>query len=189
VSDPIDLPAPEHFTAGTVGPPGQRTFFLQAAGEGTLVTLRCEKQQVGALADYLSGMLADLPEPETGDVHEVELVEPIDPAFVIGSLAVAWDESADRFLLVVEELIPDEEATGTEEDDDEMALETDALEEFDSDRASVRLRLTREQVASFILTARGLLASGRPPCPICGFPMDPGGHVCPRANGHRRPTR
>jgi uncharacterized repeat protein (TIGR03847 family) len=191
VSDPIDLPAPEHFTAGTVGPPGQRTFFLQAAGEGTLVTLKCEKQQVGALADYLSGMLADLPEPEPSDVHEVELVEPIEPAFVIGSLAVAWDDSADRFLLVVEELTPDDEAAGPgeAEEEDETPFATDPLDELDSDRASVRLRLTREQVASFILTARGLLASGRPPCPICGFPMDPGGHTCPRANGQRRARR
>lgn len=179
MSDSIELPAPDHFTAGTVGPPGRRVFFLQARDDGVLVTLKCEKQQVGALAEYLSGMLADLPEPDGSGVHEMELVEPVEPSWAIGSLAVAWDDGADRFLLVVEELIPQDEDLQDEEE--EVATETD--------RSAVRLRLTREQVASFILTARGLLASGRPPCPICGFPIDPGGHACPRSNGHRRPTR
>ena len=112
---------------------------------------------------------------------EIGLVEPVEALWTVGSLAVAWDNGADRFLLVVEELVPD--------DDDAGGADAPADDAPDPDRSSVRLRLTREQVASFILTARGLLAAGRPPCPICGFPMDPGGHACPRSNGHRRPTR
>jgi uncharacterized repeat protein (TIGR03847 family) len=174
VSDSFELPEPTHFTAGTVGPPGQRVFFLQARDEGVLVTLKCEKQQVGALADYLAGMLADLPAPDDLRVGEVDLLPPVEPSWVIGSLAVAWDNGADRFLLVAEELVPGDE----DEDEDEN--------QSGPEPASVRLRLTREQVASFIVTARELLAAGRPPCPICGFPLDPGGHACPRSNGHRR---
>ena len=130
----------------------------------------------------MAGLLADLPEPESARVGEIDLVEPVEPLWAIGSLAVAWDNGADRFLLVVEELVP-------EEDEGDAETESAPLDPLATDRASVRLRLTREQVASFILTARGLLAAGRPPCPICGFPMDPGGHACPRSNGHRRPTR
>ena len=182
MSDAVELPAPDHFTAGTVGPPGHRAFYLQARDDHVLVSLKCEKQQVGALADYMAGLLADLPEPENGQVGEVGLVEPVEPMWTIGSLAVAWDNGADRFLVVVEELMPDDD----QDDDEPEAGPADPLE---PDRSSVRLRLTREQVASFILTARGLLAAGRPPCPICGFPMDPGGHACPRSNGHRRPSR
>jgi uncharacterized repeat protein (TIGR03847 family) len=178
MTDSIELPAPDHFTAGTVGPPGQRVFFLQAHDDGMLVSLKCEKQQVGALADYMAGMLADLPEPESAKVAEAELLDPVDPLWTVGSLAVAWDNDADRFLLVVEELVAADDENETPSEDD-----------VESERSSVRLRLTREQVASFILTARGLLAAGRPPCPICGFPIDPGGHACPRSNGHRRPSR
>jgi uncharacterized repeat protein (TIGR03847 family) len=174
MSDSFELPEPNHFTAGTVGPPGQRVFFLQARDEGVLVTLKCEKQQVGALADYLAGMLADLPAPDDLRVGEVDLLPPVEPSWVIGSLAVAWDNGADRFLLVAEELVPGDE------DEDE------AENQSGPEPASVRMRLTREQVASFIVTARELLAAGRPPCPICGFPLDPGGHACPRSNGHRR---
>jgi uncharacterized repeat protein (TIGR03847 family) len=180
MNESFDLPSPDHFTAGTVGPPGRRVFFLQARDDGVLVTLKCEKQQVGALAEYLSGMLADLPEPDGARVHEIELVDPVEPAWAVGSLAVAWDNGADRFLLVAEELVPEDDEA--EEDEDDQPAD-------DSDRSAVRLRLTREQVASFILTTRELLAAGRPPCPICGFPIDPGGHACPRSNGHRRPTR
>ncbi|MGH9117744.1 MAG: DUF3090 family protein [Acidimicrobiales bacterium] len=182
MSDAFELAAPDHFTAGTVGPPGHRVFFLQARDDGLLVSLKCEKQQVGALADYMAGLLADLPEPASAEVGEVGLVEPVEPLWTIGSLAVAWDNGADRFLVVVEELVPERDVEAEEGD-------VGPVDPLDQDRSSVRLRLTREQVASFILTARGLLAAGRPPCPICGFPMDPGGHACPRSNGHRRPTR
>jgi uncharacterized repeat protein (TIGR03847 family) len=183
VTDSIDLPAPDHFTAGTVGPPGQRVFFLQAHDNGMLISLKCEKQQVGALADYMAGMLADLPEPESTKVAEVGLLDPVEPLWTVGSLAVAWDNDADRFLLVVEELVAADDESETQ------SSETPNEDDAESERSSVRLRLTREQVASFILTARGLLAAGRPPCPICGFPIDPSGHACPRSNGHRRPSR
>jgi uncharacterized repeat protein (TIGR03847 family) len=138
----------------------------------------------------MAGLLADLPEPEKAEVGEVGLVEPVDPLWAIGSLAVAWDNGADRFLLVVEELVPSDVETESEGTTEERDAEPDVELDLDvAERSSVRLRLTREQVASFILTARGLLAAGRPPCPICGFPMDPGGHACPRSNGHRRPSR
>ncbi|MGH9242840.1 MAG: DUF3090 domain-containing protein [Acidimicrobiales bacterium] len=180
MSGSFELAAPDHFTAGTVGPPGQRTFFLQARDDSVLVTLKCEKQQVGALAEYLAGMLADLPEPDRTNVTEVGLLEPVEPAWAIGSLAVAWDNGADRFLLVAEELLD----TETDESESEPGGDVGAADE---DAGSVRMRLTREQVASFIVTARELLSAGRPPCPICGFPVDPQGHICPRSNGHRRP--
>jgi uncharacterized repeat protein (TIGR03847 family) len=196
MTEPIDLPAPDHFTAGTIGPPGQRVFFLQAHDHGALVSLKCEKQQVGALADYMAGLLADLPEPEGAQVGEVGLVDPVEPLWTVGSLAVAWDNDADRFLLVVEEFVPEADDETAEAEAESSPLDPadpvdplDPLDQLDPGRSSVRLRLTREQVASFILTARGLLAAGRPPCPICGFPVDPGGHACPRSNGQRRPSR
>jgi uncharacterized repeat protein (TIGR03847 family) len=161
----FDVGDPMVFTAGTIGPPGQRVFYLQAQGDGIVVTLKCEKQQVGALADYLAGLLADLPTVDPGAKPTLlDLVEPVVPEWAVGTLAVAWDDSADRMVLVAEELLTEEEQ--------EAAL----------DVARARFRLTREQVAAFVDRARELVAGGRPPCPLCGGPLDPEGHVCPRLN-------
>jgi len=102
----FDVADPIVFTTGTVGPPGQRVFYLQAQGDGLVVTLKCEKQQVGALADYLAGLLADLPTVEESAVPTLlDLVEPIVPEWSVGTLAVAWDDTNDRMVLVAEELL------------------------------------------------------------------------------------
>jgi uncharacterized repeat protein (TIGR03847 family) len=169
-----EFPAPDLFTTGAVGPPGQRVFYLQARGDGVLVSVKVEKQQVAALAEYLAGILDDLPTiDETQLPSAMALVEPVVPEWIVGSLGVMWDEDADRVLLVVEELV-DEPEEGEERDEDAPRGGDD-----------LRLRITREQVAGFVAHARELVAAGRPPCPICGRPLDPEGHVCPRSNGHR----
>jgi uncharacterized repeat protein (TIGR03847 family) len=166
VGTSFDLPEPDRFTAGTVGPPGQRVFFLQAAGEGHVVTLRLEKAQVAALAEYLASVLADLPTPDPGSVPaELELVEPVVAEWVVGQIGVVFDEDRDRMVVQAEELLEDE------------ADETD--------RGVARVALTRAQVAGFVARAAELVAAGRPPCELCGRPKDPEGHMCIKTNGHR----
>ncbi len=172
MNDSFDFDDPDHFTAGTVGPIGQRVFFLQAAQGGTLCSLRLEKQQVAALATYLAGLLADLP-PADPAPNALSLREPVEAAWVVGSLAVAYEEAGDRILLVAEELITER---GDRDDHDRLA--------GPAEPATARFRLTREQVAAFVPHAEQLVASGRPLCRICGRPMNPDGHVCPRRNGH-----
>jgi uncharacterized repeat protein (TIGR03847 family) len=164
---PVDIPHPRRFTAGTLGEPGHRVFFLQAAGaDGHIVTLRCEKQQVGALSEHLARLVADLAEPgrDALEATDVAFVEPTDVAWVLGRMGVAWDATASAMVLVCEELVDEEES------DDEV------------EPASVRLRLSLPQVVAFVEVARELLASGRPPCYLCGLPMEPTGHPCPRLN-------
>ncbi len=161
----FEVADPMVFTTGTVGPPGQRVFYLQAQGDGIVVTLKAEKQQVGALADYLAGLLADLPTVEHDAVPTLlDLVEPVVPEWVVGTLGVAWDDTNDRMVLVAEELLSEEEQEGA------------------ADAAHARFLLTRAQVAAFVDRARELVAGGRPPCPLCGGPLDPEGHACPRLN-------
>lgn len=161
----FDLDAPAVFTTGTVGEPGHRVFYLQAQGDGVVVTLKVEKQQVGALAEYLSGLLADLPTVDDASVPTLlDLISPVIPEWTVGVLKVAWDELNDRMVLVAEELI-------AEEDADESVVP-----------ATARFKLTRAQVAGFVERARELVAGGRPPCPLCGGPLDPEGHACPRLN-------
>ena len=160
----FDLPSPEAFTAGTVGPPGQRVFYLQARDGGLVVTVRCEKQQVAALAEYFDGLLSDLePAPFAVDDTDLELVEPVEALWTVGPIGVAYDEPDDRIVVVLEELVEEDDA--------------------DPDGgASVRVRLNRAQVSGFVQRSRELVSAGRPACRFCGLPMDPEGHPCPRMN-------
>jgi uncharacterized repeat protein (TIGR03847 family) len=167
----FDLPSPDVFTAGTVGPPGQRVFYLQARDGDLVVTVRCEKQQVAALADYFDGLLDDLePSPYGLAAHDLELAEPVNALWTVGPIGVAYDEPDDRIIVVLEELVDDDdEEVGDDEDDEPTG-------------ATVKVRLDRAQVSSFVRHSRELVASGRPPCRFCGLPMDPDGHPCPRMN-------
>jgi uncharacterized repeat protein (TIGR03847 family) len=162
----FDLPEPDRFTAGTVGPPGQRVFYLQAGAEGHVVTLRLEKAQVAALAQYLASVLADLATPDlTSLPAELDLVEPVVAEWVVGQIGVVFDEDRDRMVVQAEELL-EEEAD-------------------DTDRGVARFALTRAQVAAFVGRAAELVAAGRPPCELCGRPKNPEGHMCIKTNGHR----
>jgi uncharacterized repeat protein (TIGR03847 family) len=163
----FNLDEPDVFTAGTVGPPGQRAFYLQIRDGDLVITVRCEKQQVAALADYFEGLLDDLePAPYLPVTADLDLVEPVQELWTVGPIGVAYDEPDDRVVVVLEELVPEEREV---EDDDE-------------DGDTVRVRLNRAQVSSFVQHSRELVAAGRPPCRFCGLPVDPTGHPCPRMN-------
>jgi uncharacterized repeat protein (TIGR03847 family) len=198
MSDSFDFASPDLFTAGTIGPPGQRTFYLQARQDDTLVTLKCEKEQVRALAEYLARLLERLSSAATGAAGgDLALVEPLAPAWAVGSIGVGYDEGAERVVLVIQEAAEADEAEDASEEETESPAaesapdpepegESESEEESaaEGDRASVRVRLTRAQVAAFVERARGLVEAGRPTCRFCGRPMNPGGHRCARTNGH-----
>jgi uncharacterized repeat protein (TIGR03847 family) len=181
-----DFPAPDLFTAGTVGPLGQRVFYIQAREGGVLLTLKAEKEQVGALAEYLAELLEKLGGPTTGVAPSPDLAEPIVPAWAVRSLAVSYDGEQKRIVIVAEELRepPEGEEEDAEEEEEEEEKEAaEASESRDPDAASARFALDRTQAAAFVRRARSLVQAGRPACPICGRPMNPTGHVCPRRNG------
>ena len=165
MSESFDLPQVDRLTADAVGPPGHRVFYLQARRGPELVSLKLEKQQVAALAGYLTAMLADLPAvADAGDdatSGEMGLEAPVESAWTVGSIGVAYDEQTDRIVILVEELVEE----GVE-------------------GAATRITATREQVAALVRHSSEVVEAGRPPCPLCGLPLDPEGHVCPRLNGH-----
>lgn len=173
MSESFQLDGPDHFTAGAVGPPGQRVFYLQAREASTVITLKCEKEQVAALADYLSGLLERLPGEAVAAGARSELLQPIEAAWAVGSLGVGYDGDHDRIVVVANERVEEEE-------EDEEPAEATSREE----PASARFAITRAQAAAFVERAHGLQKAGRPTCPMCGEPRDPAGHVCPRSNGH-----
>jgi uncharacterized repeat protein (TIGR03847 family) len=162
VNETLDLGDLDRFTVGTVGPVGRRVFLLQCRSGSVTLTLKVEKQQVAVLAEYLSRLLGDLPRPE-GVPEDLELDE-TEPQWVVGTLGVSYDDENDRIVMVAEELVEEGE---------------------DGDVA--RCAVTRAQATAFAIRASGLVEAGRPPCPMCGLPLDPAGHECPRTNGHRPP--
>ena len=190
---------PERFVAGTVGEPGDRTFFLQARGGGRVITVALEKVQVSLLAEKLEELLLEANKrfgvnlPEAPMVHGPDnepLDTPVDEEFRVGTLGLAFD--VDSGTVVIEaieageaeveiELGPDapEEVVDDDEDDEDD-------DEPDDDLDRLRVRLSPEATRAFIDRARRVVAAGRPPCPLCGQPLDPAGHLCPRQNGYRR---
>jgi uncharacterized repeat protein (TIGR03847 family) len=157
VSESFEFTEPDHVTAGAIGPPGERVFYLQARQGGQVVNLRLEKQQVAALCEYLGGILNDLAAVTEPLPTDVDLLEPVIAEWVVGALAVAYEEADDRILLVAEEFVPSEEG------DDEESVVVD-------------------EPSAMVAHASRVVTAGRPICPICGRPMEPEGHFCPRNN-------
>jgi uncharacterized repeat protein (TIGR03847 family) len=179
VSESFDFAEPDRVLPGAVGRPGQRTFFLQAHEGPASASLKVEKQQVAALCEYLGGILADLPPVDDLPVVESTATdEPATLAWIVGRLAVAYEEADDRIVVVAEELleIPDDDLEGLDLDD------PTALIAAGYEPATARFRLTRGQVAAFIAVGTDLVQAGRPLCRLCGQPVDPEGHACPRLN-------
>jgi uncharacterized repeat protein (TIGR03847 family) len=167
---------PDRFVAGTVGQPGERTFYLQARGGGRLVTVALEKVQVSALAERLDQILDELLRREGPDagipagppesLTDVEpLDQPVDQEFRVGTLALAWDTDDRRLVIEASEMDP----SGGEPADPDV----------------LRVRLDPAAARAFAARAARVVAAGRPPCPLCGLPLEAQGHICPRQNGHR----
>src|SRR5690606_484017 len=166
MSPSFDFPNPDHVTVGTVGEPGGRTFYLQVGAAGSIASFKIEKQQASALAEYLDSVLADLPAPEVDPLPAPELVEPVTPEWTVGGIGIAYDEEADRVLVVVHEV--ETVDVDPDEPDDPFADDPDPDE-----GAAARIRVTRPQVAALIERCRELVAAGRPLCPFCGRPDGP----------------
>lgn len=171
---------PRRFVAGTVGEPGERTFYLQAADGVRVVSVALEKQQVAVLADRLEQLLDEVV-ARTGtalpaaDPDREALEQPVDEEFRVSAMGLAWD--GDAGLVVIEAQAPTEDA--------EIAEQT-LLEDVEDGPDALRVLIEPTRARAFVDRARRVIAAGRPPCPLCGQPLAPTGHVCPRQNGYHR---
>ncbi|MEJ6607160.1 MAG: DUF3090 family protein [Candidatus Planktophila sp.] len=171
----------ERFVVGTVGLPGERTFFLQARTGARLISVALEKSQVLALSERIQQILREvrISEPltivEKISLDELPLESPIDEEFRVGAIGLAY--LSERKIVEL-----DFRAIGTPE------FEQEELLGFDSqgDEDILRVLLSLGYAESFAKRADKMIAAGRRPCPFCGGPIDPAGHICPRANGYRR---
>jgi uncharacterized repeat protein (TIGR03847 family) len=184
--------APDRFVAGTVGQPGERAFFLQAREGNRMTSVACEKQQVSVLAEHLDRVLdevlrrsaggVDVP-PASSKARDTDPLDaPITEEFRVGTMTIAWDPSIDRIVIelfsnvdVAEESAQEPPAATVEESD-----------EIEADEVFV-VKITASYARDFVARAQALVAAGRPSCPFCLQPIDPQGHICPRANGYRLP--
>ena len=186
---------PERFVVGTVGEPGQRTFFIQARAGTRMVSVALEKQQVAALAERVDELLDQvLDDGSSGELvpavapHDLDdqapLEQPIEEEFRAGTMTLSWDPGINR---VVIEVFPitDEVVVGPEGDDELAGELTEAFVEPEPEEVLL-VRITPGTARAFALRAGRVVEAGRPSCPFCGGPVDPAGHLCVRANGHRR---
>jgi uncharacterized repeat protein (TIGR03847 family) len=167
------------FTVGTVGMPGERTFYLQFTSGNQVISASLEKSQVAALSERLNYMLKEIrlvhplaPRPQLIR-DSLPLETPVVEEFRIGSLAIFYDESQELIQIDLREI-----SAGEEEDEEDLPL-VDSVE-------MIRFFITATQAKTFHDRAELVIAAGRQPCPFCGFPIDPQGHLCARANGYRR---
>ena len=159
-------------TIGTVGPPGQRVFLLQASQGVSIITLKVEKEQVRVLSSSVLELLDELDEKYPRNFSKVDeplssdlmLQEPYDPAFAVGQIGLGYDQEQDMVVLVVQEVQfePEDEAS------------------------TARFWATRPQMKVLSEHAIEVIEQGRPICPLCDAPIDPNGHFCPRSNGHEK---
>ncbi len=205
---------PDRFVAGTIGAPGQRTFFLQARKASQVVSVVLEKVQVQVLAERLDQLLDELEQRgvaeaavEATSTDTAPLDEPLVEAFRATTLTLGWDADAGLVLvearaepieIEVEAADDDDDAEdiGPDEDDEEGTSQLDesiaasilaafeATEDEEDGPDILRVRVSAAAARSFVQRAAQVIASGRPPCPLCGQPLDAQGHICPRKNGH-----
>ena len=174
--------SPDRFLAGTVGQPGEREFFLQVVDGRRVLSVSCEKQQVAVLADRLGSLITevarrfgaqadDAPVVATGDLS---LATPVESEFRVGTMGLAWDGEGSQ--VIVELLALSEEEVGEEI----------VLEDREDGPDALRVFLSLSEARDFAKHAEQVVAAGRPPCPLCGNPLDIEGHICPRLNGYHR---
>jgi uncharacterized repeat protein (TIGR03847 family) len=185
---------PERFVAGTVGQPGERAFYLQATGAGRTTSVALEKAQVAALAERVDELLDEVvrrsggsaPVPAVAPAETIDtgpLESPVEPVeFRVGTMALAWDAEDERVVVEAQALVEVDLAA----EEDLQAAEEMLLRDDDNGPPLLRVRLTGAMARGFAKRALEVVAAGRPPCPFCNLPLDPGGHVCPRQNGYLR---
>jgi uncharacterized repeat protein (TIGR03847 family) len=176
---------PDRFVAGAIGHPGSRIFYLQAREGGRVTSVALEKVQVALLAERLTELMkevrsrgAEVPDDLPVKATDREpLDEPIVETFRVGTMAIVWDGNDETIVVEAREI--GEEAE--EEPDEPVAGPAD---EEDDDSDLVRVRLQPQQALAFAQRALEVVAAGRPPCPFCGQPLNPEGHICLRRNGY-----
>jgi uncharacterized repeat protein (TIGR03847 family) len=177
---------PDRLVAGTVGEPGNRAFYLQVRDGNRIVSVLIEKVQVELLANRLYQLLVEVrargasvpEEPAAADVDTDALDEPLNEVFRVGTMAIIWDGDDESVVVEARAMTEDDQA-GSPGDE----VDIDDAQENDDASDVVRINLRPSKALAFSKQALEVVAAGRLPCPFCGQPLNPEGHICARRNG------
>lgn len=169
----FELKPVDRITADAVGEPGSRVFYLQARKGNRLVTVTCEKEHVAGLAAAIDQVLLSLADEDPDAVvapdpiieRGMDLEYPLDPVFRVGEVNLGFDQVSETLVIIAYELLPEDE---------------------DDPPSVARFWASPAQMRAFSIHGQEVVAAGRPICAMCGQPIDPEGHFCPRRNGHRQ---
>ncbi|WP_091608514.1 DUF3090 family protein [Arthrobacter koreensis] len=173
-----DFDWPDRVVVGTVGVPGQRTFYLQVRTGKQILSIAMEKLQAAQLAEKIDEILDQLMTVDGNPFHvpantPLELVDnddldTVEEQFRAGVMSLGWDPTTSQ---VVIEAYPIEEV---DEDEDGLLEDPD-----DADASEVlRVRMPVGTARAFAKRTREVVGAGRPICVICGEPIDGDGHTC-----------
>lgn len=183
----IDFDPPDRFVADSVGPAGQRTFFVQAVKGAQIMTVSLEKEQVRLLGESLTELLSEMAgavadHPDEAIMHDrAPLQTPIEEDFRARQLTLAWDEVTRRVNIEASDREPPDEDEDPDADDSAATYGADPI-----GLQGIRVSLPVGMARGFAARCETSMTGGRPNCPFCSGPLDPSGHICPRANGYRR---
>jgi uncharacterized repeat protein (TIGR03847 family) len=167
----FEFTKPDRFVTGTVGQPGERAFYLQVRSSSRLLSVAVEKAQVQAISARMEIMVSEVRKTnplitvEKLPIDDAPLETPIDSEFQIGAMSLSWNDESKLICVELFELEDDEE---------------------DSEGEVLEINITLGMATAFTSRSKAVVNAGRLPCPFCGIPIDPRGHLCPRANGYRR---
>lgn len=165
---------PDRFVVGTVGLPGDRTFFLQVRDRGVTMSVSLEKQQSAALAEGIDDLLTTLRDRDGNPHHvpdetPVELIDddpldlPLDDEFRVGVLTLGWDPTTAQVVIeaapVVELDAGDIDGSLDPADLDEDALAA-AVEEAEPEEVVI-VRIPVGAARAFVDRTRAIVAAGR----------------------------
>jgi uncharacterized repeat protein (TIGR03847 family) len=174
----LDLNPVDRITTDAIGEPGRRVFYLQARKGRDLVTLICEKEQIAALAMAIDQVLLSLAggnadavvEPDPTIAEGMDLEHPLEPVFRAGQINLGYDQASERIVIVAHKFLSEDEAETSSDDTPSV----------------VRFWAKPAQMRALSIRGQEVVAAGRPICAMCGEPIDPDGHFCPRRNGHKQ---
>ena len=191
--------APDRFVAGTVGQPGERTFFLQAREGNRITSVACrEAAGLGAGRAPRPGPRRGAPAQRSGGAtcpRRSDEAQRHRSAGRADHRGVPGRHHDDRLGPEIDRIVIELSPTSTTRTRPRRATSStcrrprrrlEAADEVDADEVFV-VKITAAYARDFVARAQALVSAGRPPCPFCLQPLDPAGHVCPRANGYRRP--
>ena len=176
---------PDRLVIGTVGQPGERTFYIQARAGKQLVSVAMEKQQSAALAERIEEVLDELMAEDgnpfsvpaltpEGLVDNDPLEQPVEEQFRAGAMGLGWDPTTAQLVI---EAFPIIEVEAEE-------LEVVDMEELEPEEVLV-IRIPVGTARAFAKRTREVVGAGRPICPLCSLPMDAGDHICELPGGFR----